>query len=613
MNPPPEHAAARPSGEAPASPRETPAAWFEAGLRLLQAGQLAQAEQCGRSALALDQGHADSLHLMGMLCVAARQYDLAIEWFALAIRQNGDVADYFSNLGMALQRRDRFDEAIRCYDRALVLDPGPAEIWFRMGESLQHQRRLDEAIQCFDQALRLDPRHAGAARGSAMLHFEAGRYEPAIASFDRLLQVRPELSGAHNLRGNCLLELKRLEEALASFIRAYELAPDIAEFASNVGLLLHRLGRDEEALAHADKALALDPALPLVLNNRAQSLLASLRFDEAMADLDKAIAIDPDNDLAHWNMALTRLLHGDFETGWVLRERGRKCRGFFVDRNFSKPHWRGDAPIAGQTILLHSDEGLGDTIQYVRYAKLVAQRGARVILEVPAPVHALLSGIEGASLCVKTGAPLPDFDVHCPLSALPLAFRTRIGTIPSATPYLPAPRDGLRRAWEARLGPHDKMRIGLVWSGSPAHGNDRKRSMPLSAMCRLLDADARFFSLQKDPRPDDRAILNGRPDIIDLTAGLSDFVETAAMLSCLDLVISVDTSVAHLAGALARPVWILLPHAPDFRWLLDRDDSPWYPSARLFRQSAARDYAEVLDRVRAELDARTAVFAPALS
>jgi tetratricopeptide (TPR) repeat protein len=604
MNLPQEHAARPPHESASAHASETPAAWFEAGLRLLQAGQLAEAGQCGRSALALDQGHADSLHLMGMLCVAAKQYDLAIEWFAAAIRQNPDVADYFSNLGMALQRRDRFDEAIKCYDRALVLNPGQAEIWFRMGESLQRERRLDEATQCFDQALKLDPRHAAAARGNAMLHFDEGRHAQAIASFDRLVELRPDLAGGHNLRGVCLLELGRLEEALASCGRAFELVPDNADFASNVGLVLHRLGRDEEALTWSEKALALNPVLPFALNNRAQSLLALHRFEEALAVLDKAIAIDPDFDIAHWNVGLTRLQLGDFETGWALRERGRRCRGFFVDRKFKRPHWEGDQPIAGKTILLHSDEGLGDTIQYARYAKLVAQLGARVILEVPQPVHALLSGLDGVSLCLpKTGVTLPDFDLHCPLSALPLAFKTRIETIPSDVPYLPAPRDGLRRAWEARLGPHDKMRIGLVWSGSPAQGNDRNRSMRLATMCRILEADARFFSLQKDPRAEDRATLGARPDIIDLTAHLTDFVETAAMVSCLDLVISVCTSVAHLSGALGRPTWILLCHAPDFRWLLDRDDSPWYPAARLFRQSAARDYDEVLDRVHAELNA----------
>jgi tetratricopeptide (TPR) repeat protein len=614
MNRHQDDAAVRPTGESTSSPRQdTPAAWFEAGLRLLQAGQLAQAEQCGRSALALDQGHADSLHLMGMLSLAAKQYDLAIEWFAVAIRQNPDVADYFSNLGMALQRRDRFDEAVRSYDRALVLDPGQADIWSRMGEALQQLKRLDEAILSFDQALKLDPRHANAARAGAMLHFDEGRYEQAIASFDRLLRVRPDLAGAHNLRGVCLLELRRLDEALESCSKALDLAPDNADFLSNVGLVLHGLGRDDEALIYADRALALNPTLPLALNNRAQSLLALHRFEEAMAALEAAIAIDPDFDHAHWNVALTRLLLGDFEGGWALRERGRACRGFFVNRNFTRPHWFGDEPIKGRTILLHSDEGLGDTIQYARYVKLVAQLGARVILEVPAPVHALLSGIEGVSLCLKTGAALPDFDVHCPLSGLPLAFKTRIETIPSDVPYLPAPSEGLRQAWQERLGPHDRMRIGLVWSGSPAHGNDRKRSMRFATMCRILDADARFFSLQKDLRADNGVTLKQRPDVIDLTAHLTDFAETAAMVSCLDLVISVDTSVAHLAGALAREAWILLPHAPDYRWLLDRDDSPWYPSARLFRQSAAQDYAQVLGRVRSELNVRSAAFTPPAS
>jgi hypothetical protein len=219
-----------------------------------------------------------------------------------------------------------------------------------------------------------------------------------------------------------------------------------------------------------------------------------------------------------------------------------------------------------------------------------------------------LSAVEGVTQCLPR-TELPDFDVHCPLSALPLAFKTRLETIPSDVPYLPAPPQALRQAWEARLGPHDRLRVGLVWSGSAAHDNDHNRSMPLRVMSRILDVDAHFFSLQKDPRPDDRATLSERPDIVDLTEHLTSFVETAAMLSRLDLVISVDTSVAHLAGALAKPTWIALPYTPDYRWLLDRDDSPWYPTVRLFRQSATRDYAEVMDRMRMKLNARIAALA----
>ena len=589
------------------SPAEaTPAALFEAGLRRLRAGQLGEAEQHASSALALDQRHADSLHLMGMICLAGRRFDLAIEWFARAIRQNPGAADYFSNLGMALQRTQRFDEAIRSFDRALVLRGDQAEIWFRMGECLQQQKRSQEALMSFERALAIDPNHADAARGSAMLHLEEGRYEQAIAGFDRLLRIRPDLAGAFKLKGFCLLELDRPEEALASSRKALELAPDDVGILDNVGLVLQRLGRHEEALTCFDKAIALDPASTNARFNRARSLLAMLRLDEAMAALDSVIAIAPDVIRAHWNKALTLLLRGNFEEGWALRECGRRGGGILVDQNFTQAQWLGDQPIAGKTILLHGDEGLGDTIQYVRYVKKVAQLGARVILQVDDPIQPLVSGIEGAALCLRTGAELPDFDVHCPLSALPLAFKTRLDTIPSEVPYLPAPEDELRRLWEQRLGPHDRMRIGLVWSGRPTHGDDRQRSMRLRTMCKLLDVDARFFSLQKEPRPADRQTLCEHPDILDFSGHLTDFAQTAAMLSCLDLVITVDTSVAHLAGALGRPTWIVLAYAPDYRWLLDRDDSPWYPTVRLFRQTVMGDYDEVLDRVREALKAQAA-------
>jgi len=212
-------------------------------------------------------------------------------------------------------------------------------------------------------------------------------------------------------------------------------------------------------------------------------------------------------------------------------------------------------------------------------------------------------GFPGVSQCLpKNGSEgVPAFDFHCPITSLPLAFRTTLETIPAPTSYLPTPAQDRRQIWEERLGPHDRLRVGLVWSGNPNHKNDRNRSIPLRTLSRILDVDATFVSLQKDARPDDKAILLERPDIVDLTAHLTDFVETAALISCLDLVITVDTSVAHLAGALGRPTWILLPHTPDWRWLLNRDDSPWYPTARLFRQTETRDYANVLDRVRREL------------
>jgi tetratricopeptide (TPR) repeat protein len=607
-------ASSKPSAKTAQNPPKAgaPAAYFEAGLRLLQAGQLAEAERHGRQALAIDPGHADSLHLMGLLCFASRQYDLAIEWFAEAIRHDPNVADYFSNLGAALQRQGRHEEAIKSFDRALALKPEFADAWAKLGQSLHQQQRLDEASLSFDQALKLDPANFDTAHISATLHFEAARYEQAIVAFDRLLAIKPDHATSHNYRGLCFYRLKRYEEALASCLTGFGLAPKNAEIANNVGLALYKLGRNEEALVYFGKALALNPAYPLVLNNRATSLTESQRFEEAIADLDAAIALDPQFADAHWNAALLRLLLGDFEKGWPGREWGLKCAALGrVERNFVQPLWLGEESIAGKTILVHSDEGLGDTIQFARYVAPVAARGARVILEVQDAVVPLLTGVEGAALCLPNAAKaLPDFDYHCPMSSLPLALKTRLETIPAKVPYLPAPPQALRRQWQERLGRHDRLRVGLVWSGNPLHNNDRNRSTSLRTMTRLLDVEARFISLQKDPKPADKATLAERNEIVDLTEHLVDFVETAALISCLDLVITVDTSVAHLAGALGARTWILLPYTPDYRWLLDRDDSPWYPTARLFRQDKSRDYERVLDQVRTELQMLATTFEP---
>jgi tetratricopeptide (TPR) repeat protein len=604
--------ASSPSGKLPSGPRkETPAAWFEAGLRLLQAGQLAEAELCGRSALALDQGHADSLHLMGLLCMASKQYDLAIEWFALAIRQNPVVADYFSNLGMALIRKDRFDEAIKSYDRSLVLKPDQAELWYRMGEVLQQRKRADEAILSFDQALKLKPDYREAANASALLLFEDKRYEEALVRFTRSAEIDPTQAGAYNFISRCHFPLRRFEEALANAKKAHELIPDNPEFIKNVGLILQKLDRQEEALLWLDTAIALRPDFPSALTDRSTTLFALRRIEEAFADSDRAIALDPECPDYHWNRALLHLLVGRFDLGWPAREWGRKCELVgFVDRKFTQARWFGDEPIAGKTILLHSDEGLGDTIQYCRYAPMVAALGARVILEVEAPLHPLLTGLEGVSLCLpkKNGVALPDFDLHCPLSGLPMAFGTRLETIPAARSYLPPLPESRVSEWRERVGPHDRLRVGLVWSGNPRHGNDRNRSITLQMMAAILDPRASFYSLQKEPREVDQATLRERTDIIDLTGDLVNFVDTAALISCLDLVITVDTSVAHLAAALGQRTWILLPQTPDFRWLLDREDSPWYPTATLFRQGESREYESVLARVRRELEAAIAAF-----
>jgi hypothetical protein len=326
------------------------------------------------------------------------------------------------------------------------------------------------------------------------------------------------------------------------------------------------------------------------------------RLDEALASYERALALKPDDADIHLNEAFVRLLAGDFERGWRKNEwRWESAPSGLLNRssgmlrrNFPQPLWLGAEAIEGKAILLYGEQGLGDTIHFCRYVPLVAERGARVILEVAEPLRVLMSGLAGASHCIARGEAPPDFDLQCPLLSLPLAFGTRLETIPRETPYLTAPAPA--RDWEALLG--DRPRIGLAWSGNALHKNDRRRSVALAALAPLFDIAATFVSLQPDARPADAAALAARSDVLDLGPALANFADTAALISHLDLVISVDTAVAHLAGALGRPVWILLPFIPDWRWLIDRDDSPWYPTARLFRQTEIREWHGVVERVR---------------
>jgi hypothetical protein len=329
------------------------------------------------------------------------------------------------------------------------------------------------------------------------------------------------------------------------------------------------------------------------------------RFLEARVAYQYAMGIDPEHPTLVWNLALFQLWLGNFEAGW----RGREARWKVPDiangyPKLGTPMWIGEEPVAGKTVAVCQDEGVGDAIQFARYVPMLAARGARVILVVNMELCPLLSGLSGVSQCLpKQGMVVPPFDFHVAIDSLPLVFGTRLDTIPAGRDYLPPPEAHRVQAWENRLGSHDKLRVGLVWSGNPKHSNDRNRSLPLRSLSPILEVDALFVSLQKNPKPEDDETLRERTDIVDHTAQLADFAETAALVSCLDVVITVDTSVAHLAGALGCATWILLPYVADWRWLLNRDDSPWYPTVRLFRQSETRDYGSVVERVRSELAA----------
>jgi Flp pilus assembly protein TadD len=561
----------------------------------------------------MDPEHADTLHLMGLLSLHANQCDHAVDWLARAIRQD-PKAQYLSSLGTALLQQGRHQEALKAFDKAVQIKPDDPELWVNLGNALADMKRPAEAVLTYQHALELDPRNWNAAYRRGVMFYESGRFEEALSWFNRCAELRSNDAQTLHLRAATLRALKRFEECLADNLQVHKLDPAHPLHCNNIGDALLWLRRREEALKWFDKALKLQPDDVDALCNKAVWFRQNHRLKEAAEVYERLRFLHPNNAKFERDLAYVRLLMGNFEAGWPGREARWKVPGLpIIYPNFSQPIWLGDGDIEGKTVLIYADEGLGDSIQFARYVPMVVARGAHVILVVPDALYPLLSGVSGVYECrsYSSGWPLA-FDVYCPIGSLPLAFGTKLETIPPAT-YLPPLAVGRVRAWEDRLDHQGRLRVGLVWSGNPKHGNDRDRSMPLRTMARLFDVGATFVSLQKDLRPDDKAFLSERTDIIDLTADFTDLAETAALISCLDLVITVDTSVAHLAATLGRPTWVLLPYLPDWRWLLDRDDSPWYPTVRLFRQQETGDYASVVERVRTELVAIISTFEPGKS
>jgi tetratricopeptide (TPR) repeat protein len=476
-----------------------------------------------------------------------------------------------------------------------------ASVQFRLG-------KISLALANYDRVLALRPNYSNALCNRGFALHELKRFEEALASYDRALQIRPNDDEVLYNRGNTLKELNRLDAALDSFDRALSLRPDFTRAHINRGNVLYDMALFDEALASYDRALAVRPDDAEVLFNRGTVLRELNRLDEALASYGRALALQPNFTEVHWNAATLRLLTGDFTQGWAGYEWRRK-EGFSLTpkRDFPRPLWLGTGSIEGKTILLHSEQGLGDTIQFCRYVTLVAARGARVILEVEESLRELMRPLAGVSSVVAKGNPLPDFDLQCPLLSLPLAFGTQLETIPCATPYLSAPTTKTR-IWHDRLGERQKPRIGLVWAGNPTTGLaatpiDRQRSIEFDRLAPLFQVtDCDFYSLQKG----DAAVQQLRKSpfqqqVADWTDDLHDFSDTAALMENFDLVITVDTSVAHLAGAIGKPFWLLNRYNTCWRWLLDREDSPWYPTARLFRQDKSRDWTDVIARVQAAL------------
>jgi tetratricopeptide (TPR) repeat protein len=587
----------------PSAAPASPVALYEAGLQHLQAGRHLEAQLCCRQALAIDAAHGDSLQLMGLISLHAGQFDHAIEWLSLAIRQN-PKSEYLSTLGFTLKQAGRLEEALAVFDKAVQREPGDAELWKQLGGALSALNRPADALLAYQHVLKLNPANFDAAYQSGTQLFQMGRFEEALAALDLCVECQPDHVPALFLRARTLRALDRHEECLALYRRLHELAPDDPLIFNNVGDALVGLQRFQDGLEWFEKALQLKPDSGEILANKGLALYQLNRLDEALDATARAKAVDPDNAGCAWQLAHLRLHTGDFTAGWSEREVRWRVAGYSpAFPKLAQPKWLGKEAIDSKTILICADEGLGDTLQFARYVPFLAARGANIILVVLDPLCTLLSTVPGVSACLPfSKLQFPPSDLHCPIMSLPLACGTTLATIPSAS-YLPPLPVSRVKAWDDRLGPRSRLRIGLAWSGNPHQKNDGTRSMPFKTLLPLLALDATFVSLQKDVRPNDKALLEARTDVIDLTGELTDYAETAALIENLDLVITVCTSIAHLAGTLGRPTWVMLSYIGDWRWLSKREDSPWYPSIRLFRQDETRDYTGVVERIRAELQA----------
>jgi len=573
-------------------------------------GELAEAQALYEEILRAQPRHYDALHLLGVIAWSSGNPGKAAQLIGQAIEIDPHDHNAYNNRGLALQDAGEREAALASFDRALALKADCAESYYNRANVLKDLQRWQAALTDYDRAIALKDSYAEAYSNRGIVLCELKRAAAALPSYDRAITLKGDLVHAHYNRANLLCELRRWDEALAGYDRAIALKSDHAEAYSGRSVALHELARTEDALDSCNRALAIKPDLADAYCNKGTLLLAVGRVDEALASYDQAVALAPARASSRVNRALTLLLSGHYERGWTeYHWRWQDTSSWIMcdKREFSQPLWLGGAPLTGKTILLHSEQGYGDTIQFCRYAKLVAERGARVILEVPRALAALLSSLEGVAQLIIQGEPLPSFDYYCPLLSLPLAVKTTLADVPARVPYL-AVDAARRRHWSEKLGERARPRVGLVWSGGlrPLRPElwsiNSRRNVPLAAFTALQHCDVDFYSLQKgSPAESELAELTARnwggPLIRDLGPEIQDFADTAAVIEQLDLVISVDTATAHLAGALGKPVWILNRFDTCWRWLLDRTDSPWYPTARLYRQARPGDWEGVLRRV----------------
>jgi tetratricopeptide (TPR) repeat protein len=561
----------------------------------------------------LDPDHVPALATLGDALAVKGEHDGAVAAFARAVALRPLDAGLHGKLGVALSGLSRFAEAEAAYRRALALDPDLIQARFNLATALAGQSLPADAEQMYRAVIARDPTHQGAWINLGNLLADQNKPADAVAAYRKALADEPRdrdwqvsaggpaaASALSNLAG-CLCELGQLDEAVEACERALALDANHAPAYTNLGIIRDAQGRFEDAVTAHRRAVAAHPAYAKGHANLAVALRIIGKLDEALATSHRAVTLDPDDPLVRFNHAHALLMNGHLARGFEELRWGKACEGWSDGYPaFTEVEWQGEA-LAGRTLLLYAEAGLGDTLQLLRYVPMAAGTGGSIVLQVQPPLVPLLRTQPGVTV-VARGEALPRFDLHLPLIGLPRVFGTTLDTIPAAVPYLHPDPAKLQR-WRGALDDETSLRVGVVWAGNPSHKGDRLRSLAAEQLLpRLAMPRVRLYSLQKDLRAADAPALAALgPDIVDLAPSLGDFSDTAAAVTALDLIITVDTSIAHLAGALACPVWTLLPYALDWRWLRDREDTPWYPSMRLFRQRAPLAWDDVVARVSADL------------
>jgi tetratricopeptide (TPR) repeat protein len=549
------------------------------------------------------ESSAEALNQQGIRLSEANRFEEAEASFRQATQMAPQFVWGHHNLGILLMNLGRSLEAEACFRRAIEVRPEYPEVYHSLGVLLSNQGRVEEAEAAYRQAIRQKPDYSEAHYNLGGVLYTLGirlddpdRLQQAEIAFQRAIQIQPSYAEAYNNLGALLRHVGREQDAETAFRQAVQIQPGFAEAHSNLGVLLRQAGRITDAEAAFRKALQYKPDYPDALYNLGNLLKDEGRLDEAEATYRTALRIKPDYAETYWNLSLLQLLRGNFAEGWAAYEYRWESIFKPFKRSYPQPQWDGH-PFPGRTLFVFCEQGAGDNLQFIRYLPQVAALGGKVILECPAGLYRLFKDLPGTDRVIQKGDPIPPFDAYCPLLTLPLLFKTRLETIPAEIPYLNPPTE-IPPELSIPNRPAAPFQVGLVWSGNPDHKNDRYRSIPFEQVQPLLNMKGiTWVILQKEHRPPGLHDLAQQHGWVDLMGEVNDFADTATLLRSLDLVIGVDTSVIHLAGALGQPTWLLLPANPDWRWLLEREDSPWYPTFRLFRQQKLGHWPEVIARV----------------